>query len=47
MRLVRVAWSDKDGERSVGLGELHRVTAHDPALGLAVLRVLKEWEHGR
>ena len=31
----------------MGLGGLHRLLAHDPALGLAVLRSLKEWEHGR
>ena len=46
MRPVRVVWSDKDGERSVGLGGLHKLLVHDPALGLAVLRGLKEWEHG-
>ena len=47
MHPVRVIWSDKDGEWSVGLGGLHKVFAHDPVLGLAVLRGLKEWEHGR
>ena len=26
---------------------LHKLLAHDPALWLAVLRSLKEWEHGR
>ena len=31
----------------MGLGGLHKLLAHDPALGLAVLRGLKEWEHGR
>ena len=38
-------WSNKDGERSVGLQGLHKLLAQDPALGLAVLRGLKEWEH--
>ena len=47
VRPVRVVWSVKDGERSVGLGGLHTLLAQDPALGLAVLRGLKEWEHGR
>ena len=47
VRPVRVVWSDKDGERSVGLGGLHKLLAQDPTLGLAVLRGLKEWEHGR
>ena len=46
MRPVPVLWSDKHAERSVGLGGLHKLLAHDPALGLAVLRGLKEWEHG-
>ena len=39
---VHVVWSDKDGERSVGLGGLHKLLAQHPAL-----RGLKEWEHGR
>ena len=47
VRPLRVVWREKDGERSVGLGGLHKVLAQDPALGLAVLRGLKEWEHGR
>ena len=47
VRPIRVVWRDKDGERSVGLGGLHKLLAHDPALGLAMLRGLKEWEHGR
>ena len=47
VRPVRVVWSDKNGERSVGLGGLNKLLAQDPALGLAVLRGLKEWEHGR
>ena len=45
-RSVRVVWSDKDGDRSVWLGGLHKFLAQDPALALAVLRRLKEWEHG-
>ena len=47
MRHVRVVWSDKDGAQSVGLWGLHKLLAHDPALGPAVLRALKEWQHGR
>ena len=47
VRPVRVVWSDKDGERSVGLGGLHKLLAQDPALGRGMLRGLKEWEHGR
>ena len=47
VRPIRVVWSDRDGERSVGLGGLHKFLAQDPTLGLAVLRGLKEWEHGR
>ena len=31
----------------MGLGGLHKVLVQDPALGLAVLRGVKEWEHGR
>ena len=44
---VCVVCSDEDGERSVGLGMLHKLLAQDPALALTVLRSLKEWEHGR
>ena len=47
VRPIRVVWSDKDGERSVGLGGLHKLLAQDATLGLAVLRGLKEWEHSR
>ena len=47
VRPVRVVWSDKHGERSVGLGELHKLLAQHAALGLAVLRRLKEYKHGR
>ena len=47
VHIVRVMWSDKDGERSVGSGGLHKLLAHYPALGMAVLHVLKEWKHGR
>ena len=47
MHPVRVVWSDTHGERSLGLGGLHKLLAHDPGLGLAMLRGLKEWEHGR
>ena len=47
IRPMRVMCSDKDGERSVGLGGFHKLLSQDPALGLAVLRGLKEWEHGR
>ena len=47
VRPIRVVWSDNDGETSVGWGGLHKLLAQDPALGLAVLRSLKEWEHGR
>ena len=42
-----VAMSDKGRERSVGLGGLHKHLAQDAALGLAVLRGLKEREPGR
>ena len=31
----------------MGLGGLHKLLPQDPALGLAVLRGLKEWEHSR
>ena len=44
---IRVVRSDNNGKKSVGLGSLHKVLAQDPALGLAGLRGLKEWEHGR
>ena len=44
---VRVVWSDKDGERSLGLIGLHKVLAQDPTLRLALVRGLKEGEHGR
>ena len=47
VRPVRIVWSDKDRERSVGLRGLHKLLAQYPALGLAVLRGLKKWEHGR
>ena len=47
VRPVRVVWSDKDGEWSVGLGGLHKLLAHDPAVVRDVLRGLKEWEHAR
>ena len=47
VRPIRVVWSDKDRERSMGLGGLHKLLAQDPAFGLAVLYALKEWEHGR
>ena len=30
----------------MGLGGLHKLVAPDPALGLSVLRGLKEWDHG-
>ena len=46
VRPIRVVWSDKDGERSLGLEALHKLLAQDPGLGLAVLRGVKEWEHG-
>ena len=46
VRPICVVWSDKDGENIVGLGGLHRLLALNPALGLDVLRGLKEWEHG-
>ena len=29
------------------MGGLNKLLAQDPTLGLAVLRGLKEWEHGR
>ena len=29
------------------LGSLHRLLATDPAKGLAILRGLRDWEHGR
>ena len=45
-RPIRVVWSDKDGETSVGLRGLLKLRAQDPALGFAVLRGRKEWEHG-
>ena len=45
MRPVRVIWSDKDGERSVGLGGLHKLLAQDPTLRLVVVRGLEELEH--
>ena len=32
-----VVWIDKDGERSVGLGGLHKLLTQDPTLGFAVL----------
>ena len=44
---VRVVSRDKDAERRVGSGKLRKLLAQDPALGLAVLRSLKEWQHGR
>ena len=31
----------------MNLGNLHKLLAEDLALGLAVLRGLREWEHGR
>ena len=47
MRPIRVVRSDKNGERSVGLGGLHKLLAHDPALELAVPRGLKGRKHSR
>ena len=44
---IRVLCSDKDGVRSAGLEGLHKLPTQDPALGLAVLRGLKDCEHRR
>ena len=47
VRPIRILWSDRDGEDSVGLGGVHKILARDPALGLALLRGLQDWEQGR
>ena len=47
VRHIRILWSDRDGENSVGLGGVHKILARDPALGLALLRGLQGWEQGR
>ena len=47
VRPIRILWSDRHGENSVGLGGVHKILARDPALGLALLRGLQDWEQGR
>ena len=47
VRPICVMWNDKGGEKSVGLGSLHKLLAQDPALGLVVRRGLKDLEHSR
>ena len=46
-RPVRVIWTHHDGKQVMNLDNLHKLLADDPALGLAVLRVLREWGQGR
>ena len=46
VRPIRILWSDRDGDNSVGLGGVHKILARDPALGLALLRGLPDWEQG-
>ena len=41
---IRVVWTDKNGEKNVGSGGLRKLLAQDPALGLAVLRGLTDWD---
>ena len=47
VRPIGVVWTDKDGQKSMRLEGLHMLITQDPALGLAVLCRLKEWEHSR
>ena len=42
VRPIRIPWSDRDGENSVGLGGVDKILARDPALELALLRGLQD-----
>ena len=42
-RPVHVASRDAKGTPEIALGAFHRIVARDPALGLAILRGLREW----
>ena len=44
---MRIAWRDRDQAQEVPLGSLHRLLATNPAKGLAIVRGLRNWEHGR
>ena len=44
---VRIAWRDRDQAQELPLNSLHRLLATDPAKGLAILRDLRDWVHGR
>ena len=40
----RALWTDKDGEKHVGLGGLHKLLAQDPTLRWALVCGVKDWE---
>ena len=46
-RPVRVSWRVRHAAHEVPLGQLHRLLAADPPLGLAIIRGLRDWELGR
>ena len=46
-RPVRVTWRDMEGSQEIPLGAPHRILAHDPSLGLSLLRGMREWEASR
>ena len=46
-RPVHVSQRDRDAAHEVPLGHLHRIVAADPPLGSAILRGLRDWEHGK
>ena len=46
-RPVRASCLERDAAHVVPLGDLHRLAAADPPLGLAILRGLRHWKQGR
>ena len=45
--MLRTRGRDRDQAQELPLGSLHRLLAADPAKGLAILKGLSCWEHGR